>query len=118
MGIYKLKRQQPNGKAVRGTIYNEEGIAVVPTLENADYIIPTGMYKIVVTISPRFGYLMPLLTDVPGRTGIRIHGGTKPSHSQGCVLITHHQKYQNFVRQLIAEQETAAPIYIEIMDNE
>ena len=116
MGIYKLKRQQPNGKAVRGTIFNEEGIAVVPTLENLDYIIPTGLYKIVVTISPRFGYYMPLLTDVPGRTGIRIHGGTKPSHSRGCLLITHRQKYQNFVRQLLAEQQTAEPIYIEITE--
>ena len=117
MGIYKLERQQPNGKAVRGTIYDEKGIAVVPTLENLDYIIPTGMYKIVVTISPRFGYYMPLLTNVPGRTGIRIHGGTKPSHSQGCVLITHRKKYQDFVRHLLQEQETAAPIYIEITDN-
>lgn len=117
MGIYKLKRQQPNGKAVRGTICNEEGIAVAPTLENLDYIIPTGMYKIAVTLSPRFGYLMPLLTNVPDRSGIRIHGGTKPEHSHGCVLITHRQKYQNFVRQLIAEQQSAEPIYIEITDN-
>ena len=117
MGIYKLKRQQPNGKAVRGTIYDEKGIEVAPTLENLDYIIPTGMYKIAVTISPRFGYLMPLLTNVPNRSGIRIHGGTKPEHSHGCVLITHRKKYQNYVRQLIAEQQTAEPIYIEITDN-
>ena len=29
---------------------------------------------------------MPEICDVPDREGIRIHMGTKPEHSTGCVL--------------------------------
>ncbi len=90
---------------------------VAPTLENANYIIPELIYKVQVNISPKFGTLMPILMQVPGRYGIRIHGGSKPSHSKGCVLITSRTKYQDFVRTILAEQETAAPIYLEICNH-
>ena len=32
---------------------------------------------------------MPLIDEVPEREGIRIHMGTKPEHSQGCVLVSY-----------------------------
>ncbi len=62
-------------------------------------------------LAERFDLLRPICRT---RNGIRIHGGSKPSHSEGCVLITNRRKYQDFVRTLLAEQETAAPIYLEI----
>ncbi|MBP5659578.1 MAG: hypothetical protein J6W89_06155, partial [Paludibacteraceae bacterium] len=39
------------------------------------------------TYSPRFKKDLPLLMNVPGRTGIRIHTDNKPEHSQGCILV-------------------------------
>ena len=60
----------------------------IATLENADYIIPEGTYELTLTMSPKFGKVLPLLGNVPGRSGIRIHRGTKPEHSKGCILVS------------------------------
>ena len=74
----------------------------IATLENADYIIPVGTYSVSVTFSPRFKRMMPLIGNVPGRSGIRIHGGTKPEHSTGCVLVSNpkdREKITEFINQ-------------------
>lgn len=57
------------------------------TIENADFIIPAGTYPLRMTWSPKFKKLLPLIDeDLPDRDGIRIHRGTIPEHSTGCVL--------------------------------
>ena len=74
----------------------------IATLENADYIIPVGTYPVSITFSPRFKKMMPLIGNVPGRSGIRIHGGTKPEHSKGCVLVSNpkdREKITEFINQ-------------------
>ena len=48
--------------------------------------IPTGTYKIDITFSPRFKKKMPILLDVKGFTGIRIHSGNNDTHTSGCIL--------------------------------
>jgi len=54
--------------------------------------IPYGRYKIVVTKSARFSKMkgvdvyLPLLLNVPGYEGVRIHSGNKPEHTEGCLL--------------------------------
>lgn len=48
--------------------------------------IPRGRYEIVVTMSNRFKRLLPLLKDVPGFEGIRIHPGNAPKDTDGCLL--------------------------------
>lgn len=52
--------------------------------------IPFGKYKGQVTMSHRFERLMPLIYDVDGFTGIRIHGGNTAEDSLGCILIAHN----------------------------
>jgi len=59
----------------------------VRTLENRDFLIPAGTYPLKLTWSPRFKKFMPEICDVPDRTGIRIHQGTRPEHSTGCILV-------------------------------
>jgi hypothetical protein len=54
--------------------------------------IPYGRYQIVVTKSERFSRMkgkdvyLPLLVNVPGYGGIRIHTGNKPEDTEGCLL--------------------------------
>ena len=79
-----------DGKAVRGVLdVPVEGDSLrCATLENSDYIIPAGDYPLDMTYSPRWRKMMPEICNVPGRTGIRIHMGTQPEHSKGCVLVS------------------------------
>lgn len=48
--------------------------------------IPTGTYKVINTYSPRFKRNLPLLVDVKGFAGIRIHAGNTAAHAEGCLL--------------------------------
>ena len=101
MAYYKLIREAPEGKAVRGTLYSVEHrysgstgqykeylTPICDTLENTDCLVPALCYKIAVTHSPRFKRLLPVLQQVPNRSGIRFHRGTKPEHSKGCILVS------------------------------
>lgn len=49
--------------------------------------IPSGKYEVVITFSNRFKKYMPLLIDVRGFAGIRIHKGNKPEDTEGCILL-------------------------------
>lgn len=49
--------------------------------------IPYGEYEVVMTYSNRFHKLLPLLLDVPGFQGVRIHSGNKAEDTEGCLLI-------------------------------
>ena len=49
--------------------------------------IPTGTYRIIISYSNRFKKQMPLLLNVPGFSGIRIHTGNTEKDSLGCILV-------------------------------
>jgi hypothetical protein len=49
--------------------------------------IPAGVYQVTITLSPRFGRLMPHLLNVPGRTEIECHYGNTVSDTEGCILL-------------------------------
>jgi hypothetical protein len=49
--------------------------------------IPTGVYKVIVNISPAKKRLLPRLLDVPGFSGILIHRGNTKHDSSGCILV-------------------------------
>ena len=124
---YKLIRHTPEGKAVHGKLYRvshyynkRTGLMVerlhyiCDTLENADYLIPALVYRITVTQSPKFKRLLPLINQIPGRTGIRVHRGSLPEHSKGCILVSAANE-QLLTAKWLAEQndheETRLEIY-------
>ena len=84
--LIKLYRNEPQGSAITGRLVID-GRWFCNTLERKGYQILALFYPIKVTHSPRFKRLLPLVTDVPQRSGIRFHRGTKPEHSTGCILV-------------------------------
>ena len=115
-----LTRNKTNGKAVYGTLTFAIGFVSCsyPTIENADYIIPAGNYPLERTWSPRFKKRLAEIQNVPERTGIRIHMGTKPEHSQGCILsnfaaISNLDVMFNYIEHNYEDEETC----IEIIDS-
>ena len=122
MAYYKLIRLPADGKAVRGRLYQvtesrfEEVLTpICDTMENAAYLIPALIYGVGVTQSPKFKRLLPIVRQVPGRTGIRFHRGTRPEHSKGCILVSSADE-QELTARWLAEQSTQEEIRLEICD--
>ena len=134
---YKLIRNNPlsvspaldAGKSVPGKLYRithyfnkrtgllvERPIYLCDTLENADYLIPALIYKVQVTQSPRFKRLLPVLVQVPGRSGIRFHRGSLPEHSKGCILVSAGME-QSLTARWLAEQSASEETRLEICNN-
>lgn len=49
--------------------------------------IPTGIYDLIVNMSYRFKRPLPLLLNVEGFIGIRIHAGNTSADTEGCILV-------------------------------
>lgn len=52
----------------------------------AQTAIPTGYYEVIINFSNRFQKYMPLLLNVKGFSGIRIHSGNYAADTEGCLL--------------------------------
>ena len=124
MAYCKLIRMPAEGKAVRGRLYEvreqrfqETLIPVCDKMENAAHLIPALIYGIGVTMSPKFRRLLPIVRQVPDRTGIRFHRGTRPRHSTGCILVSSADE-QRLTARWLAEQSAHEEIRLEICDAE
>lgn len=49
--------------------------------------IPYGTYKVSITYSNKFKKMLPLIENVKGFSGIRIHSGNTAKDSLGCILV-------------------------------
>ena len=49
--------------------------------------IPTGKYDVILTFSPRFKRVLPLLLSVKGYEGVRVHAGNTNKDTEGCLLV-------------------------------
>jgi len=48
---------------------------------------PTGTYPVKITYSPKYKKNMPLIENVKGYSGIRIHSGNTHKDTEGCLLV-------------------------------
>ena len=70
--------------------------------------IPSGVYRVRLTMSQRFGRVTPQIMDVPDFDGIRMHGGNTPADTLGCPLVA-FRRIGNVI-QRTAEAELAKRI--------
>ena len=66
--------------------------------------IPYGTYNVIVNRSERFSakachdVILPLLLDVPGFAGVRMHGGNNAGDTEGCLLVAHGHPCHDFIQ--------------------
>lgn len=71
-------------RGLRSTMQVNEILAKKVKAQTA---IPTGKYDVILTFSPRFKRVLPLLLNVPGYQYIRVHNGNRPDSTEGCLLV-------------------------------
>ena len=133
----QLIRNQPQGNSITGRLVID-GRWFCNTLERVGYQIPALCYHIAVTHSPKFKRLLPIVQNVPQRSGIRFHVGKAPKHSTGCILVVadnnpmplHSTPYtlhppqgrtaadveQELTRLILQTQESHEEIILEVFD--
>lgn len=91
------------------------------TLEGIAVEIPVGTYPVEITFSQHFNRLLPLIDNVPSRSGIRIHPGNTVQDTEGCILVgTSHDAYDVYNSKeafdnLFAKLQSAESIQITII---
>ena len=60
---------------------------IVSLKKYGETAIPTGIYNVLLTYSPKYKKVMPLINNVKGYSGIRIHSGNTAKDTLGCLLV-------------------------------
>ena len=110
----KLIRNEPQGSAITGRLVIN-GRWFCNTLERVGYQIPPLCYHVAVTMSQKFRRLLPIVQNVPQRSGIRFHVGKVPKHSTGCVLLPDRETENNFTN-LLLDIQAHEEIILEVTD--
>jgi hypothetical protein len=109
-----LFRTHPNGSAITGRLVIN-GRWFCNTLERVGYQIPALCYHLAVTMSPKFRRLLPIVQNVPQRSGIRFHVGKVPKHSTGCILLPDRETENHFTN-LLLDIQAHEEIILEVTD--
>ena len=112
---YTIGRLYIDGKYVCDTCEDKDrGLTDSMTVEEiktkkvyGQTAIPTGTYTVSYTMSNRFKKMMPLINNVKGFEGIRMHNGTTAADSLGCVLLGQNKA----VGKVLNSRATCAKVY-------
>lgn len=83
-GAYFCDTLEDTDRGLKSTMSVDEILARKVKAQTA---IPTGKYDVILTFSPKFKRVLPLLLNVPGYQYIRVHHGNLPSSTDGCLLV-------------------------------
>ncbi len=83
-GKYFCDTLEDKDRGLRDTMSVDEILSIKVKHETA---IPTGTYNIDITYSPKFKKQLPLILNVKGFEGIRVHSGNSDKDSSGCVIL-------------------------------
>lgn len=72
--------------------------------------IPYGTYEIDITYSAKFKKEMPILLNVKGFQGIRIHSGNTPEDTEGCILVGFNKAVGKILNSYLTYTELFAQI--------
>ena len=96
--LMEVIRVTYTGKSTIGVLYVNE-VEECYTLEDNDRLgkgkkkikggtaIPEGTYNVKITHSKKFRRKLPIIQNVPGFRGIRIHPGNTDKDTEGCLLV-------------------------------
>lgn len=104
MQTLKLYRYASYSYGTFGTLYVPVGDSFVTfdTLEPHKPIINPGTYPVTLTYSPKFNRTLPLINNVVGHSGVRIHSGNTVNDTIGCILIGSDRESNHLVSSRIA----------------
>lgn len=94
-------------------VVRSEGIKVY-----GETAIPCGVYEIVLTMSPRFKKILPLLLDVPHFEGVRIHTGNTEKDTEGCILVGYNKVKGKVINSKIAFDKVMKYLELATINNE
>lgn len=77
---------------------------------SANTAIPTGRYEVGLTFSPKFKRDLPIIKNVKGFEGIRIHAGNDTGDTEGCLLPGENKAVGKVLNSRKAEDELVAMI--------
>jgi len=91
----EVMRKWPSSKTTIGEMFVDgewecftlEDVVRNGTKIQGETAIPAGSYQVIINYSLRFKRDMPLLLNVPGFEGIRIHSGNTDEDTEGCILV-------------------------------
>ena len=110
----RLIRNEAKGNAITGRLVID-GKWFCNTLERKGVEIPALCYHVAVTMSPKFKRLLPIVQNVPSRSGIRFHRGTRPEHSTGCILLSKEKEIE-LTQLILKAQQEHEEIILEVSD--
>ena len=111
----RLIRNEAKGNAITGRLVID-GKWLCDTLERKGYEILALCYHVAVTQSPKFKRLLPIVQNVPQRSGIRFHAGWKPEHSTGCILVPDRATEDKLTQIILKAQNTHEEVILEVID--
>lgn len=140
--VLMLKRYLSNQQCTMGELFDPHGF-VSYTLEDVvrevpgepveDWkiphktAIPAGKYRLLITYSMRFQRELPILLNVPGFAGVRIHAGNTAKDTDGCILlglakddsgcaVWHSREAMQLIQPKITEALKSGEVYLNVLN--
>lgn len=118
-GVYFCDTIEDTDRGLKDEMTEEE---ILKKKVKGETAIPTGIYPVTITYSPKYKKNMPLISNVKGYSGIRIHSGNTSKDTEGCLIVGKNKEvgkvlesrkmYNALFKQLVSTKER---IIIDIM---